>query len=188
MNFLIKKLKSDMAEDFTAFFDRLKFEHSPNWASCFCQFYQTDCAFEEWIACSAETNKERAIEAIQKGTMQGYLAFEGEKVIGWLNANEASSYPRLKEDVAKLNLSGPWGLTICFVIDPEYRHKGLATALLAQAIEGFKSLGYNGALAFPVIESPQPEKHYRGRISTYAKAGYEKIGEEDGIQIMRLVF
>lgn len=187
MDFMIRALEPGMAQVFTDFFERIRFEHSPSWASCFCRFYHMDCPFEEWKNRTGEDNKSAATLAIQSGEMKGYLAYDGETCIGWVNANVASAYPRLQEELKSYDKE-KWGLTICYVIDPAYRGQGVMTALLEASIKGFREASYHGMLAAPVMNTDAPEKHYRGKASTYRKYGYKTVEEVDGVEVMELRF
>lgn len=187
MSITIKPLEPHMADTFVGFFQRLQFDHSPSWASCYCQFYQTACSFDSWMARTGDDNRKAAVKAVKAGEMKGFLAFNGDACIGWVNANKLSAYPRLIGEIEDID-SEQWGTTICYVIDPEFRGQGVATELLKTAMGHFKHLGLRGMLALPVKADGLPEKHYRGRASTYEKMGFSKVSETDTVMVMQYLY
>ncbi|SHJ58947.1 hypothetical protein SAMN02745975_02413 [Geosporobacter subterraneus DSM 17957] len=50
--------------------------------------------------------------------MKGYLAFHGDKSIGWCNANDGQRFIRLEKDIAHMVKDQKGGCVICFVIHP----------------------------------------------------------------------
>lgn len=42
MEYEIKALCPELAEDFADYTENLDFGHEPEWATCFCRFYHTD--------------------------------------------------------------------------------------------------------------------------------------------------
>lgn len=90
MNATIKALTPDLATTLTSFLESVDFSYSPAWATCFCRYYYTLCSMSEWMSRSGEFNKRESMEAIKQGDMNGYLAYENDKVIGWYNAPDVS--------------------------------------------------------------------------------------------------
>jgi GNAT superfamily N-acetyltransferase len=186
MNYTVKPLDSSNGEVFTDFLGNLDFSLTPHWATCFCRFYYSDCSIEEWAAKSGETNKAEALEDIRKGNMKGYLAFDGDKCIGWCSANDIVRFPRLSEDVSHLIEGKRTGCTICYVIHPEYRRQGVARLLLQYAVKDFKQKGFDHLLAFPVVADTPAETHYRGSVNMYLENGFQEIGNQDNVKAMLL--
>ncbi len=74
---------------------------------------------------------------------------------------------------------------VCFEIAPEYRGKGVATALLGRALADAKSNGYKAVEAFPVIRNERYEWDCAGSYRLYEKAGFVKVTEHNGFPIVR---
>ena len=177
MSFRIVPLKSELADIFADYLSNLDFTHAPYFATCFCRFYHIDCSDTEWMERKGEQNREESKEAIRDGSMKGYLAFDREKCIGWLNANSVDSYLRLKDSLATFTEGKKTGLAICFVIHPEYRNKGLATTLLETAIQGFKEEGYEVIFGLSTKNADIPlVNQYSGTYSMFSKFGFEEVG------------
>ncbi len=190
MNLIVKALQPKQGNEFADFFSNLNFEHEPHWSSCYCRFYHTDCTSEQWQNRSAAENRREALEKIDRGEMKGYLAYDGDKIIGWLNANDARSYIRLKEKMEPVIQDKKAGCSICYVIDPDYRRKGVATALLEYAVKDFKRQGYDGMLAIP-LEKPMDQNNnpatlYRGAVSMYQKQGYKELFRDGPVRVLWL--
>lgn len=186
MNYTVKPLGPEFAQTFSDYLGNLDFGHAPHWATCFCRYYHTNCSFEQWRYRSGEENRLEAIEEIKTGNMKGYLAFDGDKCIGWCNANNVRQFIRLKEDIKHIVKDQKIGCVICFVIHPEYRRQGVARLLLNKAVEDFKVQGFEAVLVIPVDNSDEPEKLYRGTLNMYKEYGFEEIERHDNTSVMLL--
>ncbi len=186
MDYSIKPLTPELASTFAEYLERLDFGHAPHWATCYCMFYHLACSHEEWQNRKGPENRAEAIERIGSGTMKGYLAFDGDKCIGWCNANDAVSYVRLEKELEPVIKDKRVGSTICYVIHQEYRGKGIARQLLNTAIEDFKRDGYDAMLALPVDVREEPQKHYRGTVNMYKEQGFREIQRHGDVCVMWL--
>lgn len=190
MDLKIRRIGTSDGDLYVNYMIGLDFGHSPHWATCFCRYYHLSCSMEEWQARSGETNKADALQAIAAGNMNGYLAFDGDKCIGWCNANDLSAYPRLTDEIAKYHSdrTGSYGMTVCFVIHPDYRNKRVARRMLEQIVDDYRQAGYAGMLAMPYELKEYPEKRYRGTKRMYEELGYIAIAEDGPATVMRLEF
>ena len=177
MDIKIKKVEPGMGHTFADYYANLDFSHEPFFATCFCRFYHLDTDIDDWNRRTAEQNRQETIEAMDTGEMTGFLAYTGDKCIGWLNANDWRSYKRLQPYVADIIGDKKVGVVICYVIHPEHRNMGVATALLDAAIEDFKKQGYDAVMAMPVNANGFSEKQYRGTMGMYDRAGFVKVSE-----------
>ena len=188
MTLTIKALSPGMGMVFAQYLDELEYRHAPDWKGCYCRFYHEVGNFQDWLARTHDQNRAAAIAAIDAGAMKGYLAFDGDQCVGWLNANDATTYPRLLEDLREFIADKKVGLTICFVIRPEYRGQGVARQLLFAAIEGFRLAGYDAAMSLPIARDGDPEKRYRGTLHMYDEAGYQVLTRQDAVEVRWLDF
>jgi len=184
MTLSIHALKPEHAEAYLAYLQQMDFHHAPDWAGCFCRFYHTDCASDEWQKRGAVQNREEARLAIQEGSMKGFLAFEDDRIVGWLNANQIQAYPRLHSFATPYCRSPQTGCVVCFVIDPQVRHQGIATKLLSAAVDAFEKEGMD-VLAFPFESKSEPQKAYRGFASMYLKLGFKVMESRAGMSVLR---
>lgn len=186
MNYTVKRLSAELAETFVKYLGELDFNYAPHWATCFCRFYHTSCSSEEWQKRTGEENRLEALEEIRKGNMKGYLAFHGDKCIGWCNANDVHKLKRIEKDLEHIVKDRKAGCVICFVIDPEYRGQGVARLLLNKAVEDFKAQGFDGVLSIPVEGIKDSEKRYRGTLNMYEEFGFKEAAKEDSNVVMWL--
>jgi GNAT superfamily N-acetyltransferase len=188
MNLKVKSLWQCEPSDFTNFLERLDYGHAPHWAGCYCRFYHIDMEFEHWKNRLPLENKIEALDAMSKREMHGFMAFDSERCIGWLNANDVETYVRLKNVLPAFVKDKKVALTICFVIDPQYRNQKVATSLLETAIRHYRDLGYDGMLAAPIEADGDFALKYRGTPGMYEKFGYELIEKMDRLSVYWLDF
>lgn len=183
MNVDIRALSPANKLDFARLLEGVDFDHAPEWKSCFCRYYHTSCPFPEWIKRSAQTNREESLAEIDAGRMKGYLAYDGSRCVGWLNANRFDAFPRLISVKADLPEGQNIGITLCFVVDPSYRGQGIAGRLLNAAVQGFTEEGYDAVVALPFADATE-ERMYRGRLSMYLSRGFVPLQEKAGVTLV----
>ncbi|HCX61074.1 GNAT family N-acetyltransferase [Sedimentibacter sp.] len=188
MGYEIKALCPELAETFTDYMENLDFGHEPEWATCFCRFYHTDCSQEKWKNRTGDENRFEVIKEIKSGNMKGYLAFDGTKCIGWCNANNVQQFIRLEDDLKHIVKGQKVGCVICFVIHPEYRNQGVARQLLRKAVDDFRIQKFDAVLAIPTERKGSRERLYRGTLNMYKELAFEEIEKDDNASIMLLKF
>jgi GNAT superfamily N-acetyltransferase len=186
MAYVIKPLTPALAIQFADYLSGVDFSETPHWASCFCRFYHTTCSTQEWMERTLEQNRSEAMREIAAGNKHGYLAFENDACVGWCNACDIGNLPRLADENEQYCRGKRVGCTICFLIHPEHRGRGLARQILSRAVEDFRAAGYDAMIALPV-ESPGAEKRrYRGTLHMYEEAGYRTLEVDDRLHVMWL--
>lgn len=188
----IKPLTPDLAADYFDFFESRAFtDDSPY--RCYCQVFQMSktqyqATYDDTAKNPGPASRAEAERQIANGILRGYLAFADGLAIGWCNANDRANYPAepVYEDTPfhapteKREMA-----VICFEIAPDYRGKGVATALLQQAINDAKAEGYVAVVGFPELRTERYEWDYSGPVRLYEKTGFIKIAEQGGRIIMR---
>jgi len=124
---------------------------------------------------------------IESGILKGYLAFVDGVSIGWCNANDKANFPIESGNGARFHASAKKRekAVACFEIAPEFRGKGVATALLRQVVADAKSEGYIAVEGFPRIRDERYEWDFFGPIRLYEKAGFVEVARQDGRVVMR---
>lgn len=161
----IRRLSPDELPAFLSFMDGPAFETMPQWQGCYCQHY-LDLPGEA-DASDAVRNRKSACDRVAAGTMNGYLAFEADTVIGWVAANAGNNFkalPPTDDKTARI---------ICINIQKEHQGKGVATNLLAYAIDDLASQGFTRVEAAPLASGEFHDWGYRGPLGMYLKAGFE---------------
>jgi GNAT superfamily N-acetyltransferase len=179
--FEIRRLAPSELEPFLEFMDGPAFKAQPQWQGCYCQFYLNTAAENAEPKAKQALNRVRACDRINAGTMQGYVAKVGERVIGWMAANRASNFvllPPAPENVARI---------LCFVVDQDYQGRGVATELLRFAIGDLPNHGYEMVEAAPLAGDAFVPHGYRGPRSLFEKAGFEagEMLDEQHIRVYR---
>ena len=191
MTITIKSLTPDFADDYFDFFENRAFtDDSPY--RCYCQVYQMSteqyqAGLEYAKQNPGRASQEAAEQQIANGALRGYLAYVDGKSIGWCNANDRANYPANPcHDVPfHAPAEAKEKAVVCFEIAPEYRGKGVATALLNRVIADAKAEGYIAVISFPEVRTERYEWDTQGPIRLYEKAGFVIVSEENGKAVMR---
>ena len=195
MNLEIKPLTPELAADYFDFFENRAFtDNSPY--RCYCQVYQmskeqNQAVYDRITAEGLDpgcASREVAERQIADSVLRGYLAYVDGKSIGWCNANNRANYPA--EPVYNdIPFHAPADkrekAVICFEIAPEYRGKGVATALSQQVINDAKAEGYIAVVGFPILRDELYEWDCPGPIRLYVKAGFVEAARQDDRVVMR---
>ena len=134
---------------------------------------------------------------VEAGPPPGLLAYWDGASVGWVQVGPRADVPgwngarRLTAPTAEAPADNPrvWGIS-CFVTKAGYRRQGIATALLAGAVNW---AGQNGARvldACPVDASAYcpPVSLYHGLASTFRRAGFRDVARRRPDRpLMRLV-
>ncbi len=127
----IRKLTPELCGDWVKFFDDIAFKDHEDWAFCYCLEGHLDRKTqEEWT--NSMERRQKAMELIQNGEMQGYLAYEDGIVIGWCNVNDRKNYRYLMTMFEEIGYQTEQDDNLkiksifCFLVDPQYRGRGVA--------------------------------------------------------------
>ena len=185
MNIEIRKLMPELADDYFDFFENRAFtDNSPY--RCYCQMYQTTREQVKAPLDNAEgrdpgrVSREIAERQIADGVLRGYLAYVDGKSIGWCNANDRANYPA--EPCCDVPFHAPAvkreRAVVCFEIAPEFRGKGVATALLKQVVADAKDEDCIAVVGFPIMRDERYEWDHAGPVRLYEKLGFVKVAEQ----------
>ena len=191
---VVERLSPATRADYLAFFDHERgpaFSDNAEWARCYCQFYRVPRALD-WKAFTAEQNRVAASASIACGEAEGYLAKADGAVVGWLHAAPRHKLPhafeRLRVEAPEIDVPPhDAAVIVCFVVAPAWRRRGVATALLDGALADLAARGIAIVDAFPFKagESTSATDHYHGPAALFASRGFEPIGGNDDVTIVR---
>lgn len=186
---VIRRLSPELCEDWLHYFDEIAFKDHGDWAFCYCLEGHLDRKTqEEWS--DPEERREKAIELIQAGEMQGYLAYLGNTVVGWCNVNDRENYRYLTEMFREIGYctEEPKGSKVksvfCFLVAPEYRGKGVAQSLLDRICEDAAEDGYTYIEAYPFGDD-KLEFQYHGTVRMYERNGFAEAADLKYVKVMR---
>jgi GNAT superfamily N-acetyltransferase len=149
-----------------------------------CLFASVDIRGSDFIAPAYYATMGFAIPAalgaqIASGKAHGVLAFDAGEIVGWCNAGPRAAFGNLRVFGSAVDdPREPVGSVMCFVIAPERRREGIATALLGRAEQLFRELGLRVAEAYPRAAPssnpaiPSSASYYKGSPAMYERAGY----------------
>ena len=211
MNLTIKRMSPELAADYFDFFDHRAFSDNSPFYPCYCNaFNMTNEALQADFA-RAQANgggvedyrlvlRESAAEMIARNSIQGYLAYDDGVSIGWCNANDKRSYTHFGEfdldamdealdfrDLIADDGSQKIKSIVCFEIAPEYRGKGIATALLKRVCEDAAIDGYDAVEVYPVLREARDPLDFTGPVHLYEKAGFVRTAQHGRILVMQKV-
>lgn len=191
MNLSIKPLQNEIIDDYLDFFDNRAFtDGNPN-GPCYCTSPNQDeetikkMVSEFEINGAKETLRKYAMEMLNEGKIHGYLAFDGDISIGWCNASDIESYVGFVPDFARQNVCGRTMSIVCFEIAPEYRGKGVASALIDKVCADAKNEGYVAVEGYAIVRDNRDDYDFCGPTRLYEKSGFSEVARQDGQIIMR---
>lgn len=197
MNIEIAKLTPELAEDYVHFFDVTPHSEKPDSdeCKCYCVWWCNDDQDVNNIdhLLSKEKRRNYAIQKIKENKIQGYLAYDGGKVVGWCNANTKTDclkcycWRRFMSAVPTEELvSGIRVKSIfCFLVAPEYRRKGITKLLLERVCQDAADDGFDFIEAYPQKEYINEAIDYMGPVGLFNKYGFTIHGETEDKFIMR---
>lgn len=195
MQIEIIKLTPEKIADYLYFFENVAHTDNKEWDRCYCTDYSASYNYFTYRFKNfedAEVRKRSAIEYINKGILQGYLAYSDKKVVGWCNANERNNCLHCygwKKYIANKEIDkraeGKVKSVFCFTVAPDYRGMGISTALLERVINDAEKDGYDYIEAYPNKGESDMFYNYVGPLGLYKKLGFEPFTETNERLVMR---
>jgi len=191
---VVKPLTPALRADFLRFFDHeqgVAFSDNPEWAKCYCHFYNVPRAID-WPSLSASQNRTAMQARIEVGAAEGFLAYDGTDVVGWLNAQPRHVLPhcfdRMRIEPTPLPCEAfEAAVIVCFVVAPQMRRRGISRALLTAALASFTARGIKAVDAFPFKSgaSNLAADHYHGSLSMFLDQGFSVLREDETLTAVR---
>ena len=191
MNIEIRKLTPDLAKDYAHFFEVTPHDDHTvkDELPCYCITWRSDDTYignDHWYP-TREERRERAIQFIKDGKLQGYLAYHGERIVGWCNATAdcqkgvefLRSYYPIGEYRADVRVKS----IFCFVVAPDMQRKGIAMRLVEYVCADAAADGFDFVEAYPKVEYTSID--FVGPLALYEKCGFEKCAEREGKIVVR---
>lgn len=182
----VRPLTAELTDDWLAFFDHHAFPEGHDWEGCYCYFDRFPGARDDFDPGAAERNRSAMIPLLESGRVRGWLAYAGDRPVGWLHATSRLELPHLKVDAPLPGRGRRVGVIACFVVAPGHRGRGVAGALLDAAVEAFAYQGFHAVEAYPPRDPDDPERAYRGLPGLFSSAGFAVAHELDHHLVVRL--
>lgn len=123
---------------------------------------------------SANKASFRAI--VMRGPPPGLIAFDGDLAVGWCQLTPRDAVPWLDRTwrLARVDDVPVWSLS-CLYIRIGYRRRGVATALIQEAIRCAKRAKAPALEAYPFDAEVSPSSTSTGYASTFARLGFRVV-------------
>jgi GNAT superfamily N-acetyltransferase len=158
--------------------------HSP----CYCRYWHFTGNKNEWLDRCAHRPEENAAElgaALRSGdpSASGLVAREpgSGEIVGWMKLTMRAAVPKLRSLPVYRSLPlGPEDTTFvigCFLVDPRFRKRGVARALVAAAPGFARTRGAAAVEAYP-RRSPEPlhdEEAWQGPERLFIELGWSCV-------------
>jgi len=197
----IRPLTPELINDYFDFHENRAFTDHAEWSHCYCLAFCMIKADDQEMSEEVKANggsrdalhralKRRAEKYIKNRTLNGYVAYADGVIVGWCNTNDKAAYSRFDfnekvSDFIQSSGSGHVKAINCFCIAPEYRGKGVATALLRRVCEDAQAQGYTAVEGYPRLHESYEPFDYTGPIHLYEKEGFDKVAENEKVVVMR---
>ena len=190
---VIRPLIPELNADYLDFFDHRAFtDDNPN-GPCYCTSpNQNEEEIQQMVSefktsGAKETLRKYAVEMLDQNRIRGYLVYDEEVAVGWCNVANMETYLGFVPAFARKNACGKTISIVCFEIAPEYRGKGIASALIQRVCDDAQSEGYVAVEGYASLSDERNDYDYQGPVRLYQKAGFTEVARENGQVIMRKV-
>ena len=151
----------------------------PKW--CWCAYYRVRGV--DFSSGSAQRNRRALDGAVDStaadGRNPGLVAYRDGDPVGWVSLGPRDDYERLQHSkvLAPVDDKPVWSI-VCFVVARSARGEGIATALLAAAVDYAREHGATLLEAYPVEtdgERVSSALVYKGTLGMFERAGFEVV-------------
>ena len=140
-----------------------------------CMYWRTGMGYRRR---PREENREALRQIVQSGPPPGLLAFDGELPVGWCQLTPRGALPwldraRFSHPVDDLPV---WSIS-CFYVRRGHRRQGVASALVAAALEVARRAGAPALEAYPVDTrvAGASSNIFTGTTGMFARAGFKTV-------------
>jgi len=189
--FTCAQLDARLAAPLAELFDRSS-------SSCFCRYFQFEGDKNAWLgrlAHEPDANRHELLAHAAKPELTGVVATLGDDtVIGWMKLEAAASLPKLYAQRTYRALPVFDGARAgvmavgCFLIDPAWRRRGVARALLRTGLALARANGMSAVEAFPRrAEGVGAEALFTGPLALFTSEGFQIVSDQSQYPVLRLI-
>ena len=145
---------------------------------CWCLWWRVRA--KDFAASTPARNRAALRELVVAGPPPGLLALEDGRAIGWVGLGPRRDFERLEHSrvIPRSEGPAPWAV-VCFVVAADARGRGVASGLLAAAVEHARASGATVVEGYPVDPAAAPG----GRVSaTSAFVGTRSMFQRAGFR------
>lgn len=146
---------------------------------CYCMYYRRSGPHKVRVGMTySELNKRSLKRLVDRGVVPGLIGYEKGRPIGWVSLGPREDYAKLERSpVMKAVDERPVWSIICFVVDPEARHRGVAEAMLKGAVTWARKQGVTLLEAYPCDKRGKAadDSMWFGAKSMFDRAGFVEV-------------
>ena len=176
----IRPVSPDQHDAVLRYFDLVAYADNPKWSNCYCM--------APLVADSGsrprEVNRAARSDLVRSARANGLVAYRLGRVVGWCHAAPKSELLDLPPGDDDEHV----GAVVCFVVAPDARRQGIATALLTAAVAHLRDRGMRAVEAYPLMseDSATAQALYVGPKAMYERAGFELVQDVASFAVMRI--
>lgn len=143
---------------------------------CWCMYWRIG---PEYRKRPRVENKAALCALTEHGPPPGLLAFDGELAVGWCQLTPRAALPWLNRDrrLDPVDDKAVWSLS-CFYVRRGHRGRGVAAALIAEAVRTAKRARAPALEAYPVDTDARDHttNTFTGTAAMFRQAGFQTVG------------
>ena len=124
-------------------------------------------------------NRDAMCSIVESGRVPGIIAYSNDKPVAWCSVAPREDFPVLdRSHVLKRVDDQPVWSVVCFFMAKGYRHKGLSSRMLKEAVEYATENGARIVEGYPITpkKDQAPDIYiFTGLESTFLKAGFMEV-------------
>ena len=163
---------------------------------CHCQYFGFSGDHRQWqMRCANDraTNRLGLAADLQEEKLTALVALNGDQAVGWMRIDQPHHLSKTYEGRLYRGLpcfSGDrdsvWSIA-CFLVDKNFRRRGVAAAMLGAAIEVARSLGATALEGLPRgAHDVSDEEQWTGPQTLYERAGFAVVSHFAPYPVYRL--
>ena len=168
-------------------------------SSCYCRYWHFEGTKNDWLgrlAFSPGTNEgeHRAAVLGDEASAAGMIAVVEDRIVGWTKVTSRAALPKLRAlpVYRALSLGPDHGMLSigCMLVDPSFRRRGVARALIEAVVAKARAVGARALEAYPHrrSEALREEELWMGPCSLYESLGFQMVAGESAYPVLRLTF
>jgi GNAT superfamily N-acetyltransferase len=140
---------------------------------CWCMYCRIG---SEYKRRPKSANKAAFRDIVRQGPPPGLIAFDGDLAVGWCQLTPRDAVPWLDRTwrLARVDDLPVWSLS-CLYIRIGYRRRGIASALIKEALRVAKRANAPALEAYPFDAALSPSSTSTGYASTFARFGFKVV-------------
>jgi GNAT superfamily N-acetyltransferase len=146
---------------------------------CWCMYFRESGKPALAPGVKLQDQRKQALHALAgRRPAVGLLGYRDGTPVGWVTMGPREDFARLRRSpVMKPADEQPVWSVPCFVVPPEHRHQGVASALLHGAVDYARRQGATLLEAYPVDKAQRgaDDWMWHGAKSMYDKLGFEEV-------------